>query len=1407
MADAINIDADFKDVIDQFALLHQIQGKARQELENYIKASATYDEAGKRVAANVRTQVSEGQDLVGTMKEVTKVIDGVKTTTEVYRFTLVNTNRELQKQKELAKQAADASKQTTKDRELFYRTVARLAAEAEKAEKAAIKSNMKDREIFYRTTNKLALDAAKADEDIRKRTMADRELFYATTAKLQADAAKAEETAKQNRAKQLSTDIKRLGGSVPGGDGSGGPAPTDTHISKVKRYAELLTRIQATLTNLALYRGFNILTNQLTQSVNAAGELETKVALIRTVSQEAQQSASKWADDIKAVSNRTGIAATDIADAFNDAVQNQLASGSGVKEFVDKSADLAKVTNSTAQEAGRAIGAILNTYGTEAGNVDQISAKLFKTIDRGIINMSQLADGFGNVAFLARDLGVPLEEILAALASLTRSGLSTDEAMTLINNGMVKLLKPTDAMTKTFAEMGVSSGKSAVQIKGGLLPVLGEISQLVEQGKIDPTADFNEIRGQKFFAFYQQNIAKLAEDFDAIKNKSGDTFDLAKQIRAEPAADKIKIAATQVQNAIQSSFGQAVNQLAASLVNLHTNAKDLEASFTKWGKAVLFGAGALGTGMIVLRGFAVAQEFTVASLQKRVVQEKIAELERLRGIQTTNQATAAELRLQQAQARTGRGSSLTSFAAANPASLVTTALITGITAYTAYKQASVDTFSTSGQALDDFLNRMKDEKVTKELEKSLDKTREIRETFKDMSKVVGNQLAEAISKNNQSLQGIRDRIRQSQDALKAGFVGALDIARNKVQELDHEFGQIPQRIRDSQKAQVEFADRIQSLRTQTLQKFATPDQSLRLTESEITRLFKRVEDLRKQDTPEAIAEARKIVDQIAQLQVQSAEKSFDIQKTQYERMLQERGESGNHIFVFDDTDLKRRLDSLYAYQNRLEEEYQQKLAKRKETEETEVAKAKEKLKLTEEAITKFENFSALTPEGQVRKEFQTPTGQLDPKKLQEGLKAASDNLRQFVPEDVLSRLNFAERVTERKKLIEEEARRVILNKDLSRAQEDVTKSEEKVGKALAEGEAKVRSYNDAVKTLASDMRVLSNSFVEASQKGAERLLNEGATSGLNNRFSRGVSVLFNDIQNSLQNNSEGDIVRGIFERLQSQASSLDKQLENLPNQTVNRNGRTVIDPEKLKEARAALQAYQEEFKKQVAEAARIAGVGKVEGGSFILPGANQKTVDEAIAGLSKVDEGIKNALSTLEQSDTAFQRFESEITRLNKMMGEYSENHKALTQSAQGLTGGLANVASQQLEIYDQLLARIRDINAELSKSGVATPQVQRKAMGGPVYRNYGGPIGKDNIMMWAQEGEYVVNAAATRRFYSQIVQYNNAGRAPQYFNSGGEVTNMGGVTINVNGAENPNVTARSIDRVLKRSNRMGQSK
>lgn len=1227
----------------------------------------------------------------------------------------------------------------------------------------------------------------------------------------------------QSERNRLGAEAMKSG--IPG-KGPDFPVPNGGHIAKLTEYYTWMNRITGTFTNLAIYRSFNAMTHALTDSVSHARELQINISLIRTLSQEAQLTTTQWAKGLKEVSNATGTDVNKLAKAGYDAVSNQVVKGQGTFTFLKSAAELARVTGSEVGQAGNALSAVINTYKMDARDADEISAKLFRTIDLGRINMGELAQGIGRVNNVAATLGVEFDEVQASLATLTRNGLSTSEAMTLMNSVMSKLTNPTDRMKALLRELGYESGRSAVAIERGFTPVFARISAAIKKQNLEPTDFFNEARSDRGFAALQAHFGEVMSDLDKIKNKSKDTFDAAKGIRSESDADKLTKGLETLKNALSSSFGDVLTRLISQFVDLLASTEEIEKSASRLFRVMATGGLTVGAFILTLRAFAIASEISAIASAKATLAENANQAAKIRGIGVTTAAATAENALAAAKIRSG-GGSLAGFAGANPAALFATLAVTGVAAYAAYKATAVDAFDKVGSSYRQLMQQLASETANKPLEKQVEGITKVRTEFDDLAKIVGGKLQTAYSDNEKSLKNIRDRIKESNNALKSGFVGALDLSKNKLKEMENELGKINDRLRDRGKRGDMFAEAARQATTGTMSKYATPGQNLSIVNSEINRVQQKIQELISKGTVESLSEADTLYEKLIQLTTNFYEQDAEIQKKAFEDNLAMRAAQGEKIegtqtFVYDPIRQQRTMNQLLAARNEAERIGNELLEDQRKKKEVAVAKEKERLALLEKNITDFENFSIYNDSGTIKEKYSTPTGKTDAGKVKADFDAITKGLKSSLGADITGRLELDKAIKTREELFKQEVERTVSQDKVGSAQKNFKDNADQVKGSLDAGKKSLIEYDNAVKTLAQSLGTL-NAELGGSTAGIGLKFENQAIDDrrLNGRQQpgpiRALTKLMRGIGQEARPDSQANLIQAGFDKINKESESINKEITSILNGERNKsvNGTIVTDPEAIKSVRDRVKALRTEFSNSLKDAAGLYG-RDIGAEDFPLQGGGN--LGEFGKGLEQLETKLTDALGKFDTGKSQLEAVQPKLSALNATLEASVKSYDSLGKGVSGVIGGIGLSADAATGRIDSLIQKIEAASARIAElnqgfvgppapgvqgfAGEGTPRHQ--AFGGPIYRNYGGPIGNDRQMAWLQEGEYVMSQAATRRFYSTIVSQNNAGRVPQYFNSGGPVTNMGGVNINVNESRNPGGTSKDIFRAISRAKRLG---
>ncbi|WP_339096185.1 phage tail tape measure protein [Deinococcus sp. VB142] len=149
--------------------------------------------------------------------------------------------------------------------------------------------------------------------------------------------------------------------------------------------------------------------------------------------------------------------------------------GAGVKGSEDMSASLKLLATSTklavagatdTKTATDVLTSSLNAYGLSADKAGAISNKLFQAVLDGKMEFSQLAQSLGMVTPLAAQAGVSFDEVLAALAAMTKQGIKPATAVEYLRSALTNIVKPSEQAAKQAAAIGLEFDNAALRSKG-----------------------------------------------------------------------------------------------------------------------------------------------------------------------------------------------------------------------------------------------------------------------------------------------------------------------------------------------------------------------------------------------------------------------------------------------------------------------------------------------------------------------------------------------------------------------------------------------------------------------------------------------------------------------------------------------------------------------------------------------------------------------------------------------------------------------------------------------------------------------------------------------------------------------------------------------------------------------------
>ena len=173
-------------------------------------------------------------------------------------------------------------------------------------------------------------------------------------------------------------------------------------------------------------------------STKSASDFTDGMAKMSTLFDTSKTSVEDLSKQFLDLSNKTGISASELAEAGYQA----LSAGQSVDQvgkFVETAGNLAKAGFTSTTTAVDVLTTAMNAYGDEAGSADQIANKLVRTQNLGKTTVDELASSMGKIIPTASSMGVNIDNLTSGYVSLTKQGIATAEATTYMNSMLNEL--------------------------------------------------------------------------------------------------------------------------------------------------------------------------------------------------------------------------------------------------------------------------------------------------------------------------------------------------------------------------------------------------------------------------------------------------------------------------------------------------------------------------------------------------------------------------------------------------------------------------------------------------------------------------------------------------------------------------------------------------------------------------------------------------------------------------------------------------------------------------------------------------------------------------------------------------------------------------------------------------------
>jgi len=314
---------------------------------------------------------------------------------------------------------------------------------------------------------------------------------------------------------------------------------------KARDLAEQLQNTSQTLERIGTT--FNQVSSAANQAFLAFDTAKTKVATLSTQSNAFANTAIKLSKDLN-----NQVTSTEILTAQYEILSSGFINAADASEIARVSVLGAKAGFTDTATVADATTSILNAYGLAASDAAKVVDQLAVVQDKGKTTIGLFAGQLGKVAPIAASAGVTLNELNAAIASVTIKGVKTETAVSGIRQAIVNLVKPTQSAQKVLEAIGITNAATTLKTEG-LTGVLNRLKAAGLTTSSQLSKIFTDIDGlTAVVPLLNDDLKNFNENLVAVGNASG---------KAQTGFDVVAKSA-------EGTITTAINKINEALVNL-----------------------------------------------------------------------------------------------------------------------------------------------------------------------------------------------------------------------------------------------------------------------------------------------------------------------------------------------------------------------------------------------------------------------------------------------------------------------------------------------------------------------------------------------------------------------------------------------------------------------------------------------------------------------------------------------------------------------------------------------------------------------------------------------------------------------------------------------------------------------
>lgn len=200
--------------------------------------------------------------------------------------------------------------------------------------------------------------------------------------------------------------------------------------------------------------------------IKAASDFGEAMAEVSTLVDTSEVSVKDLADTTLELTQQFGGDAVGQAKALYQGISAGAEAGAEATALLTAANEFALGGVTDVETGVDALTSVVNAYGLSMTEASVVSDSFFVAIREGKTTAEELAKAIGFVAPIASKAGVSMDEMNAAIAAITSTGLKTDNAVTGLKAALTSILNPTGDAEKAAEDMGIQFDVAGLKSKG-----------------------------------------------------------------------------------------------------------------------------------------------------------------------------------------------------------------------------------------------------------------------------------------------------------------------------------------------------------------------------------------------------------------------------------------------------------------------------------------------------------------------------------------------------------------------------------------------------------------------------------------------------------------------------------------------------------------------------------------------------------------------------------------------------------------------------------------------------------------------------------------------------------------------------------------------------------------------------